>query len=227
MLTARMHCYQQLLVLEDVTIPEPKRAAPVTLDERIAEYFEGFRMHVFRFLLRRTHDASQAEDLTQETFLRLCVHLREERPLENPRAWLFTVAANLSIDISRHQSNITDLDEPTWEKIENSRSGLQSNPEALLLQNERLDRVQSAMLTLTPLQRECLHLRDEGLLYREMADLLGISISTIADALRRATVKLARVFDPQGPHERKNNAALVFGLMTSSRRGRTSLGDAA
>jgi RNA polymerase sigma-70 factor (ECF subfamily) len=198
----------------------------MTLDEQVAEYFEGFRTHVFRYLLHRTHDTSQAEDLTQETFLRLCLHLREERPLENPKAWLFTVAANLSIDISRHQSNITDLDAPTWEKIENSRSGLQSNPEALLLQSERLDRVQSAVLNLTPLQRQCLRLREQGFLYREIADLMEISISTIADAVRRATVKLARDFDSERPHK-PNNVKPVSGLMRASRRGRTPLGNVA
>ena len=182
-----------------VVLEKEENAVPMTLNEKVIGYFEQLRTPVFRFLLRRTHDASRAEDLTQETFLRLCRHLRDDRPLENPKAWLFTVAGNLAVDTNRGQRNIADLDEHTWKEIEDSRSDSQSDPEALLLQNERLNRLQIAVLSLTPLQRECLHLRAEGLRYREMAELMGISISTIADAVRRATVKLAREVDSEVP----------------------------
>jgi RNA polymerase sigma-70 factor (ECF subfamily) len=171
--------------------------AAMTLNEKVIGYFEQHRTPVFRFLLRKTRDSAHAEELTQETFLRLFRHLRDERPLENPRAWLFTVACNLAVDTNRRESNVTDLDERTWREIEDSRSGLQSDPEALLLQNERLDRLQVAVLNLTPLQRECLHLRAEGLRYREIALLMTISISTVVDAVRRATVKLAREVDSE------------------------------
>jgi RNA polymerase sigma-70 factor, ECF subfamily len=182
-----------------IVLEKERGTAFMTLNERVKQYFEQLRVPVFRFLLRRTHDAGQAEDLTQETFLRLCRHLREERPLDNPKAWLFTVAANLAIDLNRHESSITDLDEPTWKEIGDSRPGAQCDPETLLLQNERLDRLQIAVMNLTPLQRECLHLRAEGLRYREISELMAISISTAADAVRRATVKLAREADSEVP----------------------------
>ena len=169
----------------------------MTLDERVLAYFEQLRLPVFRYLLRKTHDAGRAEDLTQETFLRLFRHLLDNKPLENPKAWLFTVANNLAIDVARSDGNSIDLDERNWRAIEESRSAMQSDPESLLIQNERLNRLQVAVLNLTQLQRECLHLRAEGLRYREIAELLAISISTVADAVRRATVKLAREVDSE------------------------------
>jgi RNA polymerase sigma-70 factor (ECF subfamily) len=89
------------------------------------------------------------------------------------------------------------LDERNWREIEESRSAMESDPESLLIQNERLNRLKMAVLNLTPLQRECLHLRAEGLRYREIAELLAISVSTVADAVRRATVKLAREVDSE------------------------------
>ncbi len=170
-------------------------AEPMTLNERVIAHFEQLRAPVFRYLLRKTHDTGRAEELTQEAFLRLCRHLQEGRTLENPKAWLFTVANNLAIDAKRNDSNIADLDEHTWKEIEESRSGTQVDPEKLMLQDERLDRLHIAVLNLTTLQRDCLHLRAEGLRYREIADLMKISISTVADAVRRATVKLAREMD--------------------------------
>jgi RNA polymerase sigma-70 factor (ECF subfamily) len=167
----------------------------MTLGERVHGLFEQLRVPVFRYLLRKTRDSGRAEDITQETFLRLFRHLRENRLLDNPKAWIFTVANNLAVDASRHESHIRDLDETTWKNIEESRSGLQADPEKLMLQRERLDRLHIAVLNLTPLQRECLHLRAEGLRYREIAGLLELSPSTVMDAVRRATLKLAREFD--------------------------------
>ena len=167
----------------------------MTLSERVHGLFEQLHVPVFRYLLRRTRDSGRAEEIMQETFLRLVRHLREDRLLDNPKAWLFTVANNLALDASRSESHIKDLDETAWKKIEESRSGLQADPEKLVLQRERLDRLHIAVLNLTPLQRECLHLRAEGLRYREIADLLKNSPSTVMDAVRRATLKLAREFD--------------------------------
>jgi RNA polymerase sigma-70 factor (ECF subfamily) len=172
-----------------------RTSGSMTLSERVHGLFEQLHVPVFRYLLRRTRDSGRAEEIMQETFLRLVRHLREDRLLDNPKAWLFTVANNLALDASRSESHIKDLDETTWKKIEESRSGLQADPEKLVLQRERLDRLHIAVLNLTPLQRECLHLRAEGLRYREIADLLKISPSTVMDAVRRATLKLAREFD--------------------------------
>lgn len=178
-------------------LEKEKTVRPMTLDEKVLVYFEQFRLPVFRYLLRKTHDTGRAEDLTQESFLRLCRHLLDHKPLENPKAWLFTVANHLAIDVARSDGNSIDLDERNWREIEESRSTMQSDPESLVIQNERLDRLQMAVLNLTRLQRECLHLRAEGLRYREIAESLDISVSTVADAVRRATVKLAREVDSE------------------------------
>ena len=172
-----------------------RTSGSMTLIERVHGLFEQLHVPVFRYLLRKTRDSGRAEDITQETFLRLFRHLRENRLLDNPKAWIFTVANNLAADASRSKGRIKDLDETTWNKIEESRCGLQADPEKLMLQRERLDRLHIAVLNLTPLQRECLHLRAEGLRYREIAGLLELSPSTVMDAVRRATLKLAREFD--------------------------------
>jgi RNA polymerase sigma-70 factor (ECF subfamily) len=169
----------------------------MTLNERVHILFDQLHTPVFRYLLRKTRDCGRAEDLTQETFLRLVRHLRENRVLDNPKAWLFTVANNLAIDASRSESHFKDLDEAHWKQIEDSNSGLQPDPEGAMLQRERVDRLHLAVLNLTPLQRECLHLRAEGLRYREIAALLEISSSTVMDAVRRATIKLAREFEAE------------------------------
>jgi len=167
----------------------------MTFSERVQVLFEQFRLPVFRYLLRKTRDSSRAEDIVQETFLRLFRHLSDERPMDNPKAWLFTVANNLVIDSSRGDRNVRDLDEIAWARMEEGTPNREDDPEKQVLQRERLDRLHFAVLNLTPLQRESLHLRAEGLRYREIAALLDLSPSTVIDAVRRATLKLAREFE--------------------------------
>ena len=178
-----------------VALAADRTSSSMTLGERVRGLFEQLHVPVFRYLLRKTRNPGQAEDITQEAFLRLFRHLRENRLLDNPKAWIFTVANNLAVDASRNEAHVKDLDETAWNTIEESRSGPQTDPEKLMLQRERLDRLHMAVLNLTPLQRECLHLRAEGLRYREIAGLLELSPSTVMDAVRRATLKLAREFD--------------------------------
>lgn len=169
-----------------------EKIALMTLSDTVLELFEQFRDPVFGFLIRLTHDADEAEDLTQETFLRLFRHLRDRRSLDNPRAWLFTVAHNLAVDKIRDENHFTELDDVMWREIEDSRGGTHADPEELMMRNERIDRLHAAVLRLTRLQRRCLHLRADGLRYRDIAQLLGLSTSTVVDALRRATVRLSK-----------------------------------
>jgi RNA polymerase sigma-70 factor (ECF subfamily) len=169
-----------------------RKPAPMTLGDKVDSLYQELRVPVFRFLLRKTQDAAYAEDLTQETFLRLFRHVLQERSLDNPKAWLFTVANNLAIDKSRCESHAKDVDEVTWRQIERSRASQEATQENVILQQERMDRLHMAVLNLTAFQRQCLHLRAEGLRYREIAELLDISMSTVVDAVRRAALKLAR-----------------------------------
>ena len=60
-----------------------------------------------------------------------------------------------------------------------------------MLDREKMQRVQAVLETLSPRQRNCLYLRSEGLRYREIAEVMGISLSTVNEFLRRAISRLA------------------------------------
>src|SRR5262245_50164933 len=171
--------------------------ALASLRESVEGLFEQLHLPVFRYVMCKTRNSETAEDITQESFLRLYRQLRDGRPVENPKAWLFAVAHNLSIDSMRGKSHFKTLDESAWEQLGDSRSLAHHDHEKAVLERERRELLREAVMSLTPLQRECLHLRAEGLRLREIADLLRISISTVADAARRASVKLARAFSTE------------------------------
>lgn len=102
----------------------------MTLGERVHGLFEQLHVPVFRYLLRKTRDSGRAEDITQETFLRLFRHLGEDRLLDNPKAWIFTVANNLAVDAIRDESHIKDLDETTWKRLKNRGRAFRQTPKS-------------------------------------------------------------------------------------------------
>lgn len=185
---------ERVLELADTT---ERAGEPMTLGQKVEACFEQFRDPVFRYLMRVCGDPQLSEELTQEVFLRLYRHLQQGKKANNATAWLFTVARNLAIDSSRSRQHTIDLDEAAWSELAELRSTSQPTPEQLVLQRERMDRVHLCILRLTPLQRECLHLRTEGLRYREIAELLNVSIATVAEAVRRGLVNLAAQITPE------------------------------
>jgi RNA polymerase sigma-70 factor (ECF subfamily) len=184
-----------MLQLGESTAQTP--TADAILREKVEGLFERLHLPIFRYVMCKTRNSWMAEDITQESFLRLYRHLHSERPVENPKAWLFAVAHNLAIDSMKGEGQFKTLDESALEQLEDSRSSAQNDHEKTMLEHERRELLREAVMNLTPLQRECLHLRAEGLRLREIADLLRISISTVADATRRASVKLAREFSTE------------------------------
>lgn len=65
------------------------------------------------------------------------------------------------------------------------------NPEDQVAFRQRQDRLRSVVDALPEMDRECLYLRSEGLRYREIADVLGVSVGSVANSLARALLRLA------------------------------------
>jgi RNA polymerase sigma-70 factor, ECF subfamily len=79
--------------------------------------------------------------------------------------------------------------EPT---VEEQLASGSASPERVLLEREKFRRLHDAVSALSPQQRHCLHLRVEGFRYREIAEIVGISTSTVGEFLGRAVKRLRR-----------------------------------
>ena len=162
--------------------------------QRVILLFDEFRDSLFRYLRWLGCAPDEADDLLQETFVRLHSHLRAGRPAENLRAWLFRVAGNLVRD--ERKSGRRRLQEPL-EDADGAARGAAAwadpriGPEQMLLAKESVELLHAAIRRLPRDQRRCLALRSEGFRYREIAEVLGIGVTTVADALRRAVNTLA------------------------------------
>lgn len=162
---------------------------PVVL-ERVTAAFESFRIPVYRYLLVVTGSPEESEDIAQECFLRLYRQLRQGAAVNDARLWLFAVAHNLAVDRRRTGWHERSFDAPDWIELAEKRSVSDLNPEQTLIQKERYLALRQVIGLLSATEQQVLHLRSEGLRYREIGEMLGIATSTVADALHRGVGKL-------------------------------------
>jgi RNA polymerase sigma-70 factor (ECF subfamily) len=136
-----------------------------------------------RYLRCKVWDVDRARELAQDVFVRaLSAHP------ENPRAWLFTVAANIARDESRlvvrRKKHLALL------KIETAADPPRVDPVATMEADERAEAVRRALEALSERDREALLLRDAGLSYPEIAERTGLAIGAVGTTLSRARKRL-------------------------------------
>jgi RNA polymerase sigma-70 factor, ECF subfamily len=161
----------------------------VNLQDEVAQLFLEMREGIYRYVLSLGVYPPQAQEATQEVFLRLYVALKRGETIQNQRAWVVRVAHNVGLKIrSRQNSNA-----PFEPDVERQLAHSELNPEQRLLERERMVRFHRAVENLSDQQRRCLRLRLEGLRYPDIAAVLGISSSAVGEFLRRAIAKLRKV----------------------------------
>ena len=173
---------------------ETLRRGHDTIDHtaHISEVYAALRGAVYFYLLASGLSSHDADDLTQESFIRLYQRFRSGNPLKNIRPWLFRVARNLRIDQirSRQYQVLSGSDERDRMALTLRDPG--PNPEQSMLAAEQTRRLGQAIRSLTPLQIQFLHLRAEGLRYREIAEIHEVSISTVVEVIRRAIDRISK-----------------------------------
>ena len=155
-------------------------------DAEVERLYGETRPAVCAYLLYLGVPESQTQEVAQEVYLRLYQTLIKGTAIENPRAWVFRVAHNLGLKVRGYERLFHSLT-GSWERL----TDLSRSPETLLIDQERNSRVTGRMKDLSSQQRICLYLRSQGLLHREIAEVLGIKPSTVNEFLRRAMERLA------------------------------------
>lgn len=155
--------------------------------EQVTRAYEDARGDVYRYLVTLGLPPPQAQEAAQEVFLRLYVSLERGDHIQNIRGWIFRVAHNLGLDLRGKPQPL-----PMEPELERALRDRAKSAEMNLIERERMDQIAGAWTGLSPQQRQCLHLRAEGLRYREIAEAMDISISSVREFLSRAVAKLRR-----------------------------------
>jgi len=129
------------------------------------------------------------EEVTQEVFLALLRHLQLGKSRRNLRGWIFRVAHNLALRQRHANRQSQDEMDPNGALAENQLDP-SPNPEERVLSTQRQVRLLAVLHALPEQDRCCLRLRAEGLRYREIAEVLGISLGTVSISLTRSLARL-------------------------------------
>jgi RNA polymerase sigma-70 factor (ECF subfamily) len=163
-----------------------------SIEQQLERHFQDLREKIYAYLIAVGAAPADAEEITQEAFIRLYQQLSTRTEIKNVRAWLFRTARNLQLnDIHSWRATSTVYEAGTNLRLEAQRDP-RPDPEAAAIATERMERLKRALCSLTPNQAAYLHLRAEGLRYREIAEIYGVTVSTVVDVIRRAVERLGK-----------------------------------
>ena len=152
--------------------------------EAFGRLYELISTDVYAYALSKTGDEADAEDITEECFVKIYKFAPQYKPKGKPMAWIFTVAINLfkrqRIIKSRHIA----LDDEMGENLKDDSI----SPESIAVNN---DLVNILLKTLTDSERDVVIMHAvSGLKHREIARLLDEPLSTVLSRYNRAIKKL-------------------------------------
>lgn len=162
----------------DIALLTGERAPAPSLEAEVTVLFNEYRGPLFRFMLSMGIASADAEETIQEVFLALFKHLRAGKPRDNLRGWLFQVGHYHALRVRRRRpAPVLALTAAP-------------SPEQQAIENQTRRRLAARMQALPELDRACIALRAEGLRYREIAEILGISLGGVAICLERALARI-------------------------------------
>jgi RNA polymerase sigma-70 factor (ECF subfamily) len=186
-----------------------------TDEELIAAYRHGdagafellLRRHrapLFTFLVRMLGDKERAEDLAQETFLRIVKGAQAWEQRARFQTWLFTIARNLCVDASRRdrfrRTESLDAQGPDDEPaMVDSVAGHEIDPARGAQSAQLRPLLQKALLGLPSEQREVFILREQtGVAFKEIAEILSVNENTVKSRMRYAIEGLRKALIAAG-----------------------------
>lgn len=171
----------------------PERLEPLMLrmqageQAALAELYRRTRTAVYGLALsylKHTHDA---EDVTQDTFVRVWERIPQYQPRGTPLAWVLTIARNLSLMKLRERGKTEELEPEAWERIA---------ADSPLVTAEDRQVLQAALAALSDEERQVVTLHAvTGWKHKEIAALLELPLSTVLSKYRRALQKLRAILE--------------------------------
>lgn len=171
---------------------------PLTVEEQhqFDQFFHGCYQKVYHLAYRLSGNRSDAEDLTQEAFLKAYKHFKEyegEKPFEN---WIYRILTHLFVDQIRTKQrrvHTVSMDAPiNPERSKGSEVKIDfpdthQDPEKILLNQTVSEEIEGSLAKLKTSQRLLVFLADiEELSYHDIAEIVGIPVGTVRSRLHRA-----------------------------------------
>jgi len=159
--------------------------------QRILALYDEYRPRLFRYLRSMHIRDDLAEEVIQETFMRLTKEMISKRnDIANIQGWIVRVARNLAVDLLRKRNESVIVSNSVPFVLENCPDTA-SSPEELYSKKERTRKMETALCNLRPLHRQCFQMRVRGFGYKDIGVAIGISEQRAAFIVKQAAVHLA------------------------------------
>jgi RNA polymerase sigma-70 factor (ECF subfamily) len=169
-----------------------RSCSEVQIQEKLMGLFAELRIPLLRYLSAFPLTLQDSEDVIQEVFLALFKHWRDGKSHQNVKGWLFRAAHNQAL--KRRMRSLKDIETArSFASMEDRVADPAPDPEVQFVFNQTRRRLLAVVDALPEQSRWCLYLRAEGLRYREIAGVLGISLGSVSLYLERSLAIIARV----------------------------------
>jgi RNA polymerase sigma-70 factor (ECF subfamily) len=173
-------------------------------EDGFRELVRRYERPVFSLIFRMVRDSAAAEDLAQDTFIKVLNHIDRYRPEFKLSSWLFKIANNVAIDHLRrrqvdtvsmsgspHAGSAAEIEASTFDVASTGESALEE-----IESKELGSAIERAIATLRPEYRSCILLRHvEGRSYEEIAATLDLPLGTVKTYIHRARHQLREALD--------------------------------
>jgi len=166
---------------------------PEAFDELVHRYLKP----IYNFLYSMSKDREVADELTQETFLKVWKNLKKFQSDKNFKVWLYAIARNVLIDWFRKKKNInfSQLDISEEVLFEDTLIDLEPLPPEIFERQEIMTELESALETISPNQKLIISLHDrEDLTFEEIAEITKKPTNTVKSQYRRGILALRKQF---------------------------------
>ena len=171
--------------IDDYIVADDAQLAALVLQGDQAAFgylFDRYREAIYRLFVQRTGDKSDADDLLQETFIKVYMNI-------DRYSWVYTIARNTLIDYLRRRSDDVSIDERFLSPVSPGPT-----PEESVIDAQRRTQFEAGLSRLTPAYRQLIVMRFiEERSYEEIAESLGRGMNTIKTQIRRAKEAMCRL----------------------------------
>lgn len=164
-------------------------------EELIIEWYDKYSESIFRYILNIINDYQQAEDLTQDTFIKVFKYIISGKLIEYPKTFIYSTAHNITVDYIRKQAPINIVKDYVFRKKKTREPPIENQ----VLSNDLYKELYKEVLSLKKSYRQVIILRKmEGFSIKESADILNWSETKVKTTLFRAMKALSKKLEERG-----------------------------
>ena len=170
-------------------------------EEAISEIIDRYKKRVFDYIRNMVKSEALADDIFQETFIKIVKSLSESRYVESGKllSWMLRIAHNQVIDYFRKTKSEAKVSYDNCEvNVLNNKNLVDSNVEDRIIEKQQHQTIRRLVERLSAEQKEVVILRHyHGLSFKEIAEQTGVSINTSLGRMRYALINLRKMIEEE------------------------------